>query len=182
MFFNRIAVHMQNFWQIWEKSKSSLKSNIGWLYSQIFKCYKTIQVIWFMCQLCIYRDMKHLGSLESTQEARVAQSRHTLLHLPCSSNFPRASYLKLWMHTDAWINKFLLNIKWHFATWQIEEIKETCNTSVTTNNSLSVTALRHSLVIVFCPQVSFSQIPYHTVIERSHWQDKVCGLVINLFN
>ena len=31
-----------------------------------------------MRQLCVDRDMKHLGSLESTQEARVA-------------NFPRAS-------------------------------------------------------------------------------------------
>ena len=26
-----------------------------------------------MCQLCVHRDMKHLGSLESAQEARVAQ-------------------------------------------------------------------------------------------------------------
>ena len=26
------------------------------------------------CQLCVHRDMKHLGSLESTQEARVALS------------------------------------------------------------------------------------------------------------
>ena len=27
---------------------------------------------WFTRQLCIHRDMKHLGSLEGTQEARVA--------------------------------------------------------------------------------------------------------------
>ena len=27
---------------------------------------------WFIRQLCIHRDMKHLRSLESTQEARVA--------------------------------------------------------------------------------------------------------------
>ena len=27
---------------------------------------------WFIRQLCVHRDMKHLGSLESTQEARVA--------------------------------------------------------------------------------------------------------------
>ena len=33
--------------------------------------------------------MKHLGSLESTQEA----SRATLTHLSCSPNFPCASYL-----------------------------------------------------------------------------------------
>ena len=26
-----------------------------------------------MRQLCVHQDMKHLGSLESTQEARVAQ-------------------------------------------------------------------------------------------------------------
>ena len=39
-----------------------------------------------MRQLCVHRDMKHLGSLESTQEARVT-------HLSCSPNFPRASYL-----------------------------------------------------------------------------------------
>ena len=38
-----------------------------------------------MRQLCVHRDMKHLGSLESTQEA--------LTHLSCSPNFPRASYL-----------------------------------------------------------------------------------------
>lgn len=25
-----------------------------------------------------------------------------------------------------------------------------------------------------CRQVSFTQIPYHTVVERSHWQDEVC--------
>ena len=39
-----------------------------------------------MRQLCVHRDMKHLGSLESTQEARV-------ILLSCSPNFPRASYL-----------------------------------------------------------------------------------------
>ena len=48
-----------------------------------------------MRQLCVRRDMKHLGSLESTQEARVALAtpRATLTHLSCSPNFPRASYL-----------------------------------------------------------------------------------------
>ena len=45
-----------------------------------------------MCQLFVHRDMKHLGSLESTQEARVALDV-TLTHLSCSPNFPRASYL-----------------------------------------------------------------------------------------
>ena len=36
MFFNRIAVHMHKFWQIWEKSKNGLKFDIGRLYSQLF--------------------------------------------------------------------------------------------------------------------------------------------------
>ena len=26
-----------------------------------------------MCQLCVHQDMKHLGSLESTQEARIVR-------------------------------------------------------------------------------------------------------------
>ena len=43
-----------------------------------------------MSQLCVNRDMKHLGSLESTQEAT---PRATLTHLSCSPNSPRASYL-----------------------------------------------------------------------------------------
>ena len=43
-----------------------------------------------MCQLCVQRDMKHLGSLESIQEAT---PRATLTHLSCSPNFSRASYL-----------------------------------------------------------------------------------------
>ena len=37
MFFNRIAVHMQNFWQIWEKSKNGLKLDIRLLCIQPFK-------------------------------------------------------------------------------------------------------------------------------------------------
>ena len=48
-----------------------------------------------MRQLYVHGDMKHLGSLESTQEARVAISFassnfYTYFVL---SNFPRASYL-----------------------------------------------------------------------------------------
>ena len=38
-----------------------------------------------MSQLCVHRDMKYLGSLEGTQEARV--------DLSCSPNFPRVAYL-----------------------------------------------------------------------------------------
>ena len=36
MFFNQIAVHMQNFVQIWEKWKNGLKFDIGRLCSQPF--------------------------------------------------------------------------------------------------------------------------------------------------
>ena len=40
---------------------------------------------------CAYIELwMHLGSLESTQEARVALGA-TLTHLSCSPNFPRAS-------------------------------------------------------------------------------------------
>ena len=40
------------------------------------------------------QDMKHLGSLESTQEAMLeAMPRATFMHLLCSSNFLCASYL-----------------------------------------------------------------------------------------
>ena len=38
---------------------------------------------WFMSQLCVHQDMKHLGSLPGA----------TLTHLSCSRNFPRTSYL-----------------------------------------------------------------------------------------
>ena len=47
-----------------------------------------------MLQLCVCRDIEHLGSLESTQEARVAP-RATLTPLSCSPNFPRAQYLDI---------------------------------------------------------------------------------------
>ena len=50
-----------------------------------------------MRQLCVHRDMKHLGSLESTQG--------TLTHLSCSPNFPRASYL------DERMNQLLTNLR-----------------------------------------------------------------------
>ena len=47
-----------------------------------------------MLQLCVCRDIEHLGSLESTQEARVARGA-TLTPLSCSPNFPRAQYLDI---------------------------------------------------------------------------------------
>ena len=40
-----------------------------------------------MRQLCVCRDLEHLGSLESTQEARTP--------LSCSPNFPRAQYIDI---------------------------------------------------------------------------------------
>ena len=47
---------------------------------------------------CVCRDIEHLGSLESTQEARVglhsAAPRATLPPLSCSPNFPRAHYAR----------------------------------------------------------------------------------------
>ena len=43
-----------------------------------------------MLQLYECRDIEHLGSLESTQEAA---PRATLTPLSCSPNFPRAQYL-----------------------------------------------------------------------------------------
>ena len=47
-----------------------------------------------MLQLCVCRDIEHLGSLDSTQEARVARGA-TLTPLSCSPNFPRAQYLDI---------------------------------------------------------------------------------------
>ena len=48
-----------------------------------------------MHQLCVHRDMKHLGSLESTREARVALGtpRATPVHLSCSPNILCTLYL-----------------------------------------------------------------------------------------
>ena len=45
-----------------------------------------------MLQLYVCRDIEHLGSLESTQEAA---PRATLTPLSCSPNFPRAQYLDI---------------------------------------------------------------------------------------
>ena len=46
-----------------------------------------------MLQLCVYQDIEHLGSLESTREARVAFGA-TLWPLECSSNFPLTHELR----------------------------------------------------------------------------------------
>ena len=45
-----------------------------------------------MLQQCVCRDIEHLRSLASTQEAA---PRATLMPLSCSPNFPRAQYLDL---------------------------------------------------------------------------------------
>ena len=56
-----------------------------------------------MLQLCVCRDIESLGSLESTQEVRVARGA-TLTALSCSSNFPHT-------HADAWtIPRSICNI------------------------------------------------------------------------
>ena len=47
-----------------------------------------------MLQLCLCRDIEHLGRLESIQEARVLQQLiflyATFVTLSCTPNFPRA--------------------------------------------------------------------------------------------
>ena len=49
-----------------------------------------------MLQLCVCRDIEHAGSLESTQEARVALGfASTLTPLSCSPNFPHAQYFDI---------------------------------------------------------------------------------------
>ena len=52
-----------------------------------------------MLQQCVCQDIEHLGSLDSTQKARVAEP------LSCSTNFPCAQH----MHADAWTNKNIVN-------------------------------------------------------------------------
>ena len=52
-----------------------------------------------MLQLCVCRDIEHLGSLESTRLKRLellsAVPRATLMPLSCSPNVPRAQYLDI---------------------------------------------------------------------------------------
>ena len=55
-----------------------------------------------MLQLCVCRDIEHAGSLESTQEARVALGAP----LSCSPNFPHAQYLDIRMVTHELIVKW----------------------------------------------------------------------------
>ena len=56
-----------------------------------------------MLQLCVCRDIEHLGSLESTQEAA---PHATLTPLSCSPNFPRAQYLDIRTLTHELIRDF----------------------------------------------------------------------------
>ena len=67
-----------------------------------WKCYKTIG----SCQLCVHQDMKHLGSLESTQEARNAlgyasSNSYTSFVLSKLS----ACFISRWTHADVWTNR-----------------------------------------------------------------------------
>ena len=63
-----------------------------------------------MLQLCVCRDIEHLGSLESTQEAA---PHATLTPLSCSPNFPRAQYLDIRMLT----HELIVNCR-HLGTKQ----------------------------------------------------------------
>ena len=58
-----------------------------------------------MLQLCVCRDIELLGSLESSQEARI------LTPLSCSPNFPRAQYLGIRTLTHELIVNFKLEKK-----------------------------------------------------------------------
>ena len=64
-----------------------------------------------MLQLCVCRVIEHLGSLESTQEARVALGA-TRTPLSCSPNFPRAQYLDIRTLTHELIVKLYINLAW----------------------------------------------------------------------
>ena len=69
-----------------------------------------------MLQLCVCRDIEHLGSLEGTQEARVA--RGALTPLSCSPNFPRVQYLDIRTLTHELIVNFKKD-KVYFGIWWI---------------------------------------------------------------
>ena len=79
MFFNRIAVHMQNFWQIWEKSKNGLKFDIRRFCIQPFKSSLMTALAWKLVCSTQVTDKPtvrsvHLFSfcLKSLKEARHA--------------------------------------------------------------------------------------------------------------
>ena len=63
---------------------------------------------WFIHQLCIHWDIKHLGSLESMQEARVAQGVASINSYASFelSKLP-ARFISWWMHTDVLTNCLL---------------------------------------------------------------------------
>ena len=70
-----------------------------------------------MLQQCVCRDIEHLGSLESTQEAA---PHATLTPLSCSPNFPRAQYLDIRTLTHELIVKYLNNIGEEF--WECQRV------------------------------------------------------------
>ena len=74
-----------------------------------------------MLKLFVCRDMKHFGSLESTQEGRVAP-RPTLTPLSCSSNVPSNSDLDLRTMTHEPIAKW----------WTVFTLQETVKNAETT--------------------------------------------------
>ena len=86
---------------------------------------KTLWNNWFICQLCIHWDMKHLGSLESTQEARVAQGVVKSNSYPffMLSKLPKC-FISWWMHPDVsfqktrrqTINRVVCNLPYKWTT------------------------------------------------------------------
>ena len=70
-----------------------------------------------MLQLCVWLDIEYLGSLESTQEARVARGAILTL-LSGSPNFPRAQYLDICTLTRELIVKNETTV--HILTWYFE--------------------------------------------------------------
>ena len=74
-----------------------------------------------MLQLCVSRDIEHLGSLESTklkrQELLSAAPRATLMPLSCSPNVLRSQYLDIRTQTHELIVNLMLNRRQVF--WNI---------------------------------------------------------------
>ena len=72
-----------------------------------------------MLQLCVSRDIEHLGSLDSTRLKRLellsAVPRATLMPLSCSPNVPRAQYLDIRTQKHELIVNLMLNLRQVFG-------------------------------------------------------------------
>ena len=95
-----------------------------------------------MLKLFVCRDMKHFGSLESTQEGRVAP-RPTLTPLSCSPNVPSASDLDIRTLTHEpiakWRTVFTLQetVKNAEITIKYHDLKQCCFRGVVVITSAS---------------------------------------------